>query len=524
MIWIDYAILLITLPILLIFGLTGRKRNDTIEGFFLGSRNLNWLRVGASLFATNFSAAALVGITGAAYLTGIAIYNYEWVGILALIFLALVLYKILLGSGIFTVSEYLQRRFDDRVMLFYSVFVIVMIIFIDLASALYVGGLILSSLIPTLSLNNVIYFAVVFSGLYVLTGGLTAISRTDSLQFTIIIAGSVTLAYFSFGAIQNIDNYASLLSENSLSLIRPIGDRAVPWPGLLTGVPILCAYFWFANQNMLQWGLSAKSVQDAQIGLIFVGFLKLAVFFIVVLPGVFAAVLFPGIADPDKVYLVLLTELLPAGALGLVITGLGAALLSNTDSSLHAASTIFTLDIVRRFKSDLTDRQLIVVSRGFTVFIIFTGAVWAQEIAKFDTLFEYIQSTLSYSITPIITVYTTGLFSRRINANAAFYSLLIGAGASTALFVSQTVFGLFEVHYLYVPLPICVLCLISMYLISYFDSGGDKDKAPDLRLVWMKEKHSMSQDLGNSRILYLSVLLLMATLSLVGIFAFPGNL
>ena len=172
------------------------KRNTTRLRFFLGSRNLNWLKIGASLFATNFSASALVGITGAAYLTGIAIYNYEWIGILALIFMAIVLYKMLLGSGVFTISEYLKKRYDHRVMIFYSIFMIFMIIFIDLAGALYVGGLILSSLIPSLSVSNVILLAVIFSGVYVLAGGLAAISRTDSLQFLIIIAGSITVAYF----------------------------------------------------------------------------------------------------------------------------------------------------------------------------------------------------------------------------------------------------------------------------------------------------------------------------------------
>ena len=132
---------------------------------------------------------------------------------------------------------------------------IFMIIFIDLAGALYVGGLILSALIPSLSVSNIILLAVIFSGIYVMVGGLAAISRTDSLQFLIIIAGSVTLAYFSFASIQLIDDFQAGLPPESFSLIRSLDDRAVPWPGLITGIPILCAYFWFANQNMLQWGL-----------------------------------------------------------------------------------------------------------------------------------------------------------------------------------------------------------------------------------------------------------------------------
>lgn len=520
MVGVDYTILFVTLVTILFFGLAGKKKHDTLEDFFLGSRNLSWLKIGASLFATNFSASALVGITGAAYLTGIAIYNYEWIGILALIFMALVLYKMLLGSGVFTISEYLSKRYDHRVMIFYSVFMIFMIIFIDLAGALYVGGLILSSLIPSLSVTQIIMLAVIFSGVYVLAGGLAAISRTDSLQFLIIIAGSVTVAYFSVASIQLIDDFQAGLAPESFCLIRPLNDRAVPWPGLITGIPILCAYFWFANQNMLQWGLSAKSLRDAQFGLVFTGFLKLSVFFILVVPGVFAAVLFPGIDEPDKVYLILLTELLPAGALGLAMTGLVAALLSNTDSSLHAATTIFTLDLVRRGKPNLSDKQLILISRVFTLVIMIISAFWAREIDKFDTLFEYVQSTLSYSITPLVTVYVGGIFIKRITPNAAFYSLLIGIASSLSLAVLKNYIPIFDFHYLYVPLPICILCLISMFTISYFDaSASDKAVVLDKHLTWSGAEHSVIEVLKDRALLVATVLLLISTLSFVFLFA-----
>ena len=520
MVGVDYTILLVTLATILFLGLAGKRDHDTLEDFFLGSRNLNWLKIGASLFATNFSASALVGITGAAYLTGIAIYNYEWIGILALIFMAIVLYKMLLGSGVYTISEYLNKRYDHRVMIFYSIFMIFMIIFIDLAGALYVGGLILSALIPSLSVSNIILLAVIFSGIYVLAGGLAAISRTDSLQFLIIIAGSVTLAYFSFASIQLIDDFQAGLPPESFSLIRSLDDRAVPWPGLITGIPILCAYFWFANQNMLQWGLSAKSLRDAQFGLIFTGFLKLSVFFILVVPGVFAAVLFPGIDEPDRVYLILLTELLPAGALGLAMTGLVAALLSNTDSSLHAATTIFTLDLVRRRQPDLNDKQLIFISRAFTLVIMIISAFWAREIDKFDTLFEYVQSMLSYSISPLVTVYVGGIFYKRFTSNAAFYSLIIGIVGSLSLVILKNYIPLFDFHYLYVPLPICLLCLTSMFVITYFDTSySERDDELDKNLTWSVQEHSVLEVLKDRQLLISSALLFVCTFLFVIYFA-----
>jgi SSS family solute:Na+ symporter len=340
------------------------------------------------------------------------------------------------------------------------------------------------------------------------------------LQFLIIIAGSVTLAYFSFASIQLIDDFQAGLPPESFSLIRSLDDRAVPWPGLITGIPILCAYFWFANQNMLQWGLSAKSLRDAQFGLIFTGFLKLSVFFILVVPGVFAAVLFPGIDEPDRVYLILLTELLPAGALGLAMTGLVAALLSNTDSSLHAATTIFTLDLVRRRQPNLDDKQLIFISRAFTLVIMIISAFWAREIDKFDTLFEYVQSTLSYSITPLVTVYVGGIFYKRFTSNAAFYSLLIGISGSLSLVILKNYIPLFDFHYLYVPLPICLLCLISMFVITYFDTSySERDDKLDKNLTWSVKEHSVLEILKDRQLYISSALLLVCTFLFVIYFA-----
>jgi SSS family solute:Na+ symporter len=271
---------------------------------------------------------------------------------------------------------------------------------------------------------------------------------------------------------------------------------------------------------MLQWGLSAKSLRDAQFGLIFTGFLKLSVFFILVVPGVFAAVLFPGIDEPDRVYLILLTELLPAGALGLAMTGLVAALLSNTDSSLHAATTIFTLDLVRRRQPNLDDKQLIFISRAFTLVIMIISAFWAREIDKFDTLFEYVQSTLSYSITPLVTVYVGGIFYKRFTSNAAFYSLLIGISGSLSLVILKNYIPLFDFHYLYVPLPICLLCLISMFVITYFDkSYSEKDDKLDKNLTWSVKEHSVLEILKDRQLYISSALLLVCTFLFVIYFA-----
>ena len=477
---LDYLVLISLVAGFVLLGLTGKRRHDRAEDYFLAGRSLRWYHIGASLFATNFSASALIGITGAAYLTGVAIYNYEWVGIFALIFMALVLVKVLRGSRIFTVAEFLARRYDQRSMVIYSIFLVFLLIFIDLAGALYVGGLLISSIIPSLSPSMVIFLVVSFTGIYSIAGGMRAVSRTDTLQSSVVIAGAVVISVFAFLRVIALPDWRADLPDNALSLFRPMDDRAVPWPGLLTGIPVLCAYFWLTNQNMVQWVLSARSARDAQFGVVFAGLLKLPVMFIIVLPGVFAAILFPGMTEPDRIYPVLMTELLPVGAMGLVMAGLAAALMSNTDSTLHAASTIFTMDFVRRLRPDTSARALIYVARIVIVSTILISALWAPNIGSFGSLFEYVQGVLSYSVTPFVVVYLTGIFWPRATARAAFYTLVLGLAAAIFIAICNNVLNVIDIHYLFVPLPVALLCLGIMLIVSL----SDTPPAPEPDLLW----------------------------------------
>ena len=483
---LDYLVLISFVAGFVLLGLSGKGSHDAAEDYFLAGRSLRWYHIGASLFSTNFSASALIGITGAAYLTGVAIYNYEWVGIFALIFMALVLVKVLRGSRIYTVAEFLARRYDERSMVIYSIFLVFLLIFIDLAGALYVGGLLISSIIPSLSPRMVIFLVVSFTGIYSVTGGMRAVSRTDTLQSTVVIAGAVLISVFAFMRVNALPDWRAELPDNALSLLRPLDDRAVPWPGLLTGIPILCAYFWLTNQNMVQWVLSARSARDAQYGVLFAGLLKLPVMFIIVLPGVFAAVLFPGMTEPDRIYPVLMTELLPAGAMGLVMAGLTAALMSNTDSTLHAASTIFTMDFIRRLRPEISGRALIYVARFVIVVTILISALWAPNIGDFGSLFEYVQGVLTYSVTPFVVIYLTGIFWPRATPSAAFYTLVLGLTAAILVAVSNIVMGWIDIHYLYVPLPMALLCLGSMVIISL----ADTPPKPEPELLWQHYRNA----------------------------------
>lgn len=478
---IDFIILGTLVTGFLVYGLIGKMDTDTEEDYFLAGRDLPWYRIGLSLFSTNFSASALIGITGAAYLTGIAIYNYEWVGVFALIFFIFSLVKVLRRCGIFTIAEYISRRYDRRVMMLHSLFLTFLLIFIDMAAALYAGALLITSIIPELSTSVVIIAIMLLTGVYSIFGGLAAVSKTDTPQSIVTICGAFLIAYFTYNHAGNMGDLIVRLPETSLSLIRPIDDRAVPWTGLLTGIPILCAYYWLTNQNMVQWVLSAKSEGDAQKGILFAGFLKILILFIIVMPGIFASVLFPGITQPDQIYPLMMTQLLPAGALGVVMAGFVAALMSNTDSTLHAASTIITMDFVRNARPNASSKSLVNIGRFIVLIIIIISALWAPNIASFGSLFEYIQSILSYAVTPFVVVYLGGIFWRGASTTGAIATIVIGLSSALVIGLLNSFIAAIDIHYLHIPLPIALICCLSLYFISRLYPSAT---APPPELLW----------------------------------------
>lgn len=477
---IDGIILVGIILCLITIGLTGKTKTTSTEDFFLAGRGLRWWQIGFSLFATNFSASAIIGLTGAAYLTGIAIFNYEWIGILAMIFFALVLVNVVRGSNVYTIAEFLERRYDKRIKIFYSAFIIFLIVFIDMAASLYAGGILLSEFFPNLSMQSIIFIIMILAGLYSVIGGLKAISRTDMFQSVILIIGALLIAYFTFQAAGGWNEMVANAPNKSLSLVRKIDDRAVPWTGLIIGIPILCAYFWLTNQNMVQWVFSAKSAKEARRGLLMAGYLKLLILFIIIIPGVAAVQIIPDLAQADSVYPALLIELLPVGVLGFVLAGFVAGLMANTDSTLHAASTIITMDFVRRAKPNLSAQSLIWTGRITSITIILLSAIWAPMIGNFGTLFEYVQGLLSYAVAPFVVVYLGGMFWSRGTAIGAICALVVGFILALLIGILGDGLGLFSIHYLHVPLPVAAASLATFFVVSKMSESKDVDQS----LLW----------------------------------------
>ncbi|HKI45109.1 MAG TPA: sodium:solute symporter [Balneolales bacterium] len=494
----------------------GESKDST--SYFLAGRNMKWPAIGLSLFAASISSQTLIGQSGDAYSTGIAVFNYNLISVIVMIFFALFFLPFYINSGIYTMPEFLERRFDSRSRYYFSFITIIGNIFLDAAGSLYAAALVIKFIVPELSLQVIIIIFALAVASYTIPGGLSSAISAEIIQAAILIAGSIMLTYFAAvnGGASYIHN--SLLDHSmTMRLIRPINDPSVPWLGLIVGIPILGFYFWGNNQTMVQRVLSARSVDEGRKGILFVGFLTLSTLFFIIYPGVMSKKLFPGLPDPDMVYPTMLLKLLPVGLLGVTIASLIAALTSTLSAILNSASTLITMDFYSTLKRDVTSREMVNVGRISSVIILSIAVIWAPQISKFGSLVKYYQEMLSYIAPPIVAAFFLGLFSKRANKEGAFYGLICGLIVSIiTLLYKDEIFG--NIHFLLVVPFIFVFSLCVMMGISLLTDKPDQEKIE--KTTWSRNNFLLeSKELKNvkwyrnyrfwSIVLFLSCLLIL---------------
>ncbi|MGD2117362.1 MAG: sodium:solute symporter [Chromatiales bacterium] len=433
---LDLAVIGTYLVLVLYIGLRMASRTHSGEDLFLAGRRLGWVPVGFSLFASNISSTTLVGLSGAAYTWGIAVSNYEWMAAFVLVFFAVFLIPYYLNARITTVPEFLERRFDRRSRLYFSALTLFSNVVVDTAGTLFAGAIVLKVFYPELDLFTTCLGLALVAGLYTAAGGLAAVVYTDVLQAVILLIGACMVSYLSFAQIDF--SWAAIVAatpQQNLSLMLPLDDPNLPWLGTLVGVPILGFYFWCTNQFIVQRVLGARSIAHARWGVLFAGFLKLPVLYIMVLPGVMAGMFLPKLDNADAVFPTLVTQLLPAGLVGLVMAGLLAAIMSSIDSTLNSASTLMTMDFVQPEKRRWSAQKTMWVGRGFILLFMLLAASISPFIDNFPGLFHYLQSALAYLVSPVVVVFILGLFWKRATATGAIATLAGGHAASAVFFV-----------------------------------------------------------------------------------------
>jgi solute:Na+ symporter, SSS family len=453
--------------LLLIVGVSTSRRHARAVDYFLASRSTRWPAIGLALLASNISSTALIGLAGAAYATGISVYDYEWSATVILVLFCVFLLPFVLRSRVYTMPEFLERRYDARARLYFAVLTLFLTMFVDAAGALYSGSLVCRLLVPGTPLVLIAAALAGVAGLYTILGGLRAVIYTETLQAVVLVCGASAVAFAAFHRAGGWHAVMTQVNPAALSLIRPSDDAAVPWPGLLLGIPVLGFYYWCTNQFIVQRVLSAQDLDHGRRGVLLAGLLKLPVLFLMVLPGTCAILLSPHLQRPDLVYPTLIFELLPAGIMGLVVASFVAATMSSVASTLNSASTILTMDIVKRFHADLSEARVVKIGKISTGAFLVVAVTWASQFEHFGSLWHYLQAVLAYAVPPVVALFGIGLFWRGANASGAFATAVLGSACGIALFLSNAVFHFTHLHFLYaapVLLAVDVAILVGVSL------------------------------------------------------------
>jgi SSS family solute:Na+ symporter len=481
--YIDIGIILVYLVGVLYLGFYFGSKHKDAEDYFLAGRSLTWPIIGFSLFASNMSSNSLVGLAGAGYKDGFSVYSYEWVAVLILIIFAVFFLPFYLKNKIFTIPEYLEKRYSYFVRAYASIIAITLNILVDIAATLYAGGLVINLIFPDLTLFQIIIGLALIAGLYTITGGLSSVMYTDAVQAVILIIGSTLITVFAYNAIGGWDAVYAITAPEHFDVMKPIDDEKMPWPTVFTGVLLIGFYFWGTNQYITQRTLAAKSLRQGQWGAMFAGFLKLFILFIMIFPGAFARVLYPEMTEMDMVYPTMLFDLLPTGVLGFVLAGLIAAMMSSLDSGLNSVSTLITMDFYQKWKPNADSQSLMKVGRVITTVVMILAIIWAPQIGKFEKLWDYLQNTLAWFCPPVVALFVMGLFFKRANTTGALASIAVGFGITAWLIGLQlTGSTLVLPNFLYVAFWHFVICCGTLYGFSLL--GKNKPDSELARVVW----------------------------------------
>lgn len=483
---LDISIIAIYFIAVFIVGYFASKGTSSGEDLFLAGRSLGWIPIGFSLFASNISSTTLIGLTGQAYQSGLSVSNYEWMAALVLVFMSLFVIPLYIKNKISTIPEFLGRRFDHRSQKYFSLITIFLNIAVDTAGGLYAGALVIKLIFPSAEIWQLCFVLAFITGIYTASGGLKAVVYTDVIQTIVLLIGCCCLTFTLFSHFQFSWNKAFAgIPDGFLSVIKPLNDPVLPWLGTVVGVPILGFYYWSTNQYIVQRVLGARNLSHARWGAMLGGLLKIPVLLFMVLPGVMAINLFPNISNPDLVFPRIVTEILPVGVVGLILSALIAAIMSSIDSTLNSASTLIVLDFIKPKQKNLTDRQIRNIGRWTTIVLMIVAALWAPQIQKFSGLFSYLQQAFSYVVPPVVAIFIVGIFWSRPNGNASLATLITGHILCFVFFILSQM-QIIHLHFTVMAGLLTFLCIGIFF--AYTFSENQMTLSKDVSdFVWKKD-------------------------------------
>ena len=487
---LDVVVIAAYFLILLGIGYWAARREKNVSAdYFLASRDVGWLAVGASLFASNIGSEHLVGLAGTGAASGLAVGHFEWLACFMLLLLGWLFVPFYLRSGVYTMPEFLERRFNPASRWYFTWVSIVGYVLTKISVTLYAGGVVMRE-VTGYGVWTSAVILIVITGLYTIFGGLRAVIYTEVMQAVVLIIGSATLALLGLSAIGGWSALEARVPPAFFSMWKPMSDPNFPWTGIVFGAPILGVWYWCTDQHIVQRVLAARNVSAARRGTIFAGFLKILPVFIFVLPGIIAAALYSDIRS-DAAYPALVTRLLPAGFKGLVLAGMLAALMSSLASAFNSCSTLLTWDVYRKLRPDASEQRLVAVGRATTGVLVVLGLLWIPFMKYISPqIYIYLQSVQAYIAPPIAACFLLGVLYPRLNGSGAVAALVTGLVLGAARLVLElekahlaggTVWFWFaSVNFLHFAVLLFVLCTAILVFVSLATPPPAAERVADL--------------------------------------------
>lgn len=407
-----------------------RRSKESPSDYFLANRNLGWFVIGASILASNVGSEHIVGLAGTAANTGVVMGHYELHSWIVLV-LGWVFVPFYMRSMVYTMPEFLERRFNAKSRILLSIIQLLSYIITKAAVTIFAAATVITIFFPNLDFWTAAIILVIVTGIYTVFGGLHAVMYTEALQAIVLLLGSAVLMFVGLDKVGGWNALIDSVPKEKLNMFPALSDPNFPWLGILVASPIVGLWYWCTDQHIVQRCLAARDEKQARRGTIFAAYLKLLPFFIFLIPGLIAVSLQQQgkleMANTNQAFPLLVQELLPVGLRGLLAGGLLAALMSSLASVYNACSTLFTMDIYQKIKPLASNKELVRVGRITTGVVVILGMVWIPLMERISgVLYEYLQSVQSYLAPPIAAVFLLGVFSKRINAKGAFSAMVVG--------------------------------------------------------------------------------------------------
>ncbi len=468
-----------------------REKNVSAD-FFLASRDVGWLAVGASLFASNIGSEHLVGLAGTGAASGLAVGHFEWLASFILLLLGWLFVPFYLRSAVYTMPEFLERRYNPGARSYFTWVSIVGYVLTKISVTLFAGGIVMRA-VTGFDFWTSAAILIVITGLYTIFGGLRAVIYTEVMQAVVLILGSVTLMFIGLHAVGGWSGLRASVPPDFFSMWKPMHHKDFPWTGVVFGAPILGIWYWCTDQHIVQRVLAARNIQEARRGTIFAGYLKVLPVFIFVLPGIIAAALYQDVRNgqTDSAYPILVTRLLPIGFKGLVLAGMLAALMSSLASAFNSVSTLLTWDVYRKWRPDATEARLVFVGRITTVALVGVGLAWIPMMKYVSPqLYIYLQSVQAYIAPPIAAVFLLGVLTPRLNGKGALAALWTGFVLGFARLVLEldksnltqgsAIYWYADINFLHFAAMLFVLCSLILIVVSIMSPPPPPERVADL--------------------------------------------